>query len=104
MVARREFFAAEHIGDFDVEKFPFNGEDTDWFLRAWESALPMEISEETSLFYRRRKGSLSENSEDTKRGLAGIMMASLRRRRDASGNVRPLPPSLRFPGNLMARP
>jgi len=104
MVARRELFSTDHVGNFDAEQFPFNGEDTDWFLRAWESASPMEISEETTLLYRRRKGSLSNDPEDTKRGFAGLMMASLRRRRDPSGKVRPLPSSLRFPGNLLARP
>lgn len=100
MVARAELFRPERVGGFDAERFPFNGEDTDWFLRAWESGLPLEIVDDTTLFYRRRTGSLTSNADDTKRGFAGLMMTSLRRRRDASGKVRPLPNSLRLPAGL----
>jgi glycosyltransferase involved in cell wall biosynthesis len=103
MLAHRRIFDPDHVGVFDVDRFAFNGEDTDWFLRAWESGLPMEISEDTTLFYRRRPGSLSENADDTKRGFAALMMASLKRRRDVSGRVRPLPNTLRIPQQMTPR-
>jgi len=100
MLARREIFQPDRVGVFDAARFPFNGEDTDWFLRAWESGLPLEIVDDTTIHYRRRGGSLTSNADDTKRGFAGLMMTSLRRRRDPSGRVRPLPNSLRMPTGL----
>jgi glycosyltransferase involved in cell wall biosynthesis len=103
MVCRRELMLRGGNGGFDAERFPFRGEDTDWFFRAWESGRKMEILEQTELHYRRRPGSLTEDAEDTKRSFPGLVMASLRRRRGPDGRVRPLPPTLRLPKDIAAR-
>jgi glycosyltransferase involved in cell wall biosynthesis len=103
MVCRRELMLPGGVGGFDAERFPFRGEDTDWFFRAWESGRKMEIREEAELHYRRRPGSLTENSDDTKRSFPGLVMTSLRRRRGPDGRTRPLPDSLRLPKHIATR-
>ena len=100
MLARRSMFAPTGVGVFDAVKFPYMGEDTDWFLRAWESGRVMDIVEEPTIFYRRRSGSLTHNSSDTKRSFAGLIMTSLARRRSGGGPARPLPATLRIPALL----
>lgn len=97
MVARRALFEPGSVGGFDERAHPYNGEDTDWFLRAWEAGTPMEVLPEPTVHYRRRGGSLSSDTEATKRGLAALMRSSLLRRRRADGRVVPLPPCLRLP-------
>jgi len=100
MLARRSMFAPERVGVFDAARFPYMGEDTDWFLRAWESGRVMDIVEEPTIFYRRRSGSLTHNNADTKRSFAGLIMTSLARRRSGGGPARPLPSTLRIPAML----
>jgi glycosyltransferase involved in cell wall biosynthesis len=103
MVARRRLFStAGGVGGFDVARFPYNGEDTDWFFRAWESGRALEIREEPEIFYRRRPGSLASSSDDTKRAFPSIVMTSLRRRRGPDGRTVPLPDTLRLPAHLPA--
>ena len=100
MLARRALFLPNSVGSFDATRFPFMGEDTDWFLRAWESGRIMDIVEEPTIFYRRRSGSLTHNPADTKRSFAGLVMTSLARRRSGGGPARPLPATLRIPALL----
>jgi len=103
MIARRELFAPDQVGNFDEIRCPFQGEDTDWFLRAWENARRMEILEEPTIFYRRRAGSLTHNPDDTKRGFAGLLMTSIKRRRLPDGKLRPLPDTLKIPVTIRTR-
>lgn len=104
MVCRRELMLpGVGVGNFDAERFPYRGEDTDWFFRAWESGRSMEILENAELHYRRHPGSLTENADDTKRSFPGLVMTSLRRRRRPDGSTRPLPDSLRLPRHIAAR-
>lgn len=97
MVCRREFLGPDAVGGFDAARFPFMGEDTDWFFRAWESGRQMEIREETEIYYRRRAGSLTENVDETLRSFPGLVLTSLKRRRGPDGRSRPLPNTLRMP-------
>jgi glycosyltransferase involved in cell wall biosynthesis len=103
MVCRRELFSSDQLGGFDEARFPFQGEDTDWFLRAWENARRMEILEDVSIFYRRRAGSLTQNPDDTKRGFAGLLLTSIKRRRGPDGKLRPLPDTLKIPVTVRTR-
>lgn len=104
MVARRGLFSLAEggVGGFDAARFPYRGEDTDWFFRAWESGRAIEIREETEILYRRRPGSLTASSDDTKRSFPSLLMTSLRRRRRPDGSTRPLPTTLRLPAHLPA--
>jgi len=102
MVARREIFgtAPEAVGQFDVVHHPFQGEDTNWFLRAWESGQAMEIRDQPEIFYRRRTGSLTANPDDSKRSFPGLILSSLRRRRGPDGQVRRFPDCIHLPTGL----
>lgn len=102
MVARRHLFTASPglVGNFDERNHPFFGEDTNWFLRAWESGQEMEIRSETEIYYRRRAGSLTADPEDSKRSFHGLILGSLRRRRGPNGEVRRFPDCIRLPAGL----
>lgn len=85
-LVRREAFA--RLGLFD-ESMPFEA-DLDWLLRFHEQGLPMEVTGEVALIYRRHAGNLSRGVDVRRTRLPEVLKRSLDRRR-AAGAVNALP-------------
>lgn len=83
---RRSVFA--RLGGFDVKKR--YGEDLDWFLRARESQVPLHLQAVPALVKRCHPLNMTHGKSLAEMGLAGVLHASLARRRKADGVAKPL--------------
>jgi glycosyltransferase involved in cell wall biosynthesis len=82
--------AFDRVGLFD-EQLPYC-EDIDWFLRAWETGIPITLHPEAVQFYRRHLHNITnERALDQSYFIRAVKM-SLDRRRQGNGTARPLPP------------
>lgn len=104
MVCRRGLFTPEQVGGFDETHFAYHGEDTDWFLRAWEGGRSMEVLHNATLHYRRRPGSLTCEPEHNRHSFAALIALSLKRRRARGGKAAPLPSGLKIPSGILHKP
>jgi len=76
-VFRRQIF--ERIGAFNANLR--SSEDVDWFMRAREAGVLIDVLEDVVLFYRRHGGNLTQDRETSHRDLAHALKQSLDRRR-----------------------
>lgn len=88
---RRAVF--EWVGSFD-ESF-FYSDDWDWFLRARELSISMQVYPEVVLYYRRHQNNLTRNPQSKQEQLK-LFSKSLGRRRRHGGKALPLPPWVNF--------
>lgn len=80
----------ERTGLLD-EKLPGGyGEDTDWFMRAWEAEAKIRFQKETTILYRRHATNMT-NGEHAKRDGSFRAIAMSLARRKAAGGARPMP-------------
>lgn len=86
----REVF--DRVGKFDESLR--EGEDVDWFLRAREEGVAIHYAEETTLFYRRRQGSITYGRQHHAETLAKMLKKSLDRRRAAHSASEDLPTNI----------
>lgn len=88
-VFRRPLF--ESVGLLDEGMPGGYGEDTDWFMRAWEAEVPILYQKETTIHYRRHPGGMTNEKARREAGFLRAVKQSLARRR-RNGDFRPLPP------------
>jgi glycosyltransferase involved in cell wall biosynthesis len=79
-VFRRQIF--ERIGTFDASLR--SSEDVDWFMRAREARVMIDVLEDVVLFYRRHGRNLTQDRDTSHRDLAHALKQSLNRRRRSS--------------------
>jgi len=91
---RRSAFA--RVGAFDESLFYCD--DWDWFMRAREANLAMQMYPEVVLYYRRHQNNLTRNPQ-SKQELLKLLGKSLARRRQNGEKVRSLPPWIHFNRN-----
>ena len=82
--------AFDRIGNLDADLLA--SEDMDWYLRAREAGLSMQLLDEVVYTYRLHDSNMTRNKESTERLLLEVIRRSLKRRREASGPSRSLPP------------
>jgi len=92
MVCRREAF--DRVGPLDETMPGGCGEDTDWYMRAWEIEMPILYMKETTILYRQHPGSLTADRAKRQQGFLRAVKQSIARRR-GNGDFRPLPPMYR---------
>jgi glycosyltransferase involved in cell wall biosynthesis len=83
--------ALDAVGLFDETLL--QSEDLDWFLRMRERDVPTARIEDVTLHYRLHGGNLTRGAGPEARNLLLAVKRSLDRRRDATGEVRVLPPA-----------
>lgn len=88
MVCRREAF--DRVGLLDDTMPGGYGEDTDWYMRAWEIELPILYLKDTTILYRQHPASLTADHARRKEGFLRAVKQSIARRR-RNGDFRPLP-------------
>ena len=86
---RRSVFA--RIGGFDEGK-RFS-EDLDWFIRARESQVQVQLLSKPTLIKRCHANNMTHGKSVAEMGLAAVLHASLARRRQDSGAAKPMPHS-----------
>jgi glycosyltransferase involved in cell wall biosynthesis len=79
-VFRRQIF--ERVGAFDASLR--SSEDVDWFMRAREVGVSIDVLEDVVLFYRRHGRNLTQDRDASHRDLAHALKQSLDRRRRSS--------------------
>jgi glycosyltransferase involved in cell wall biosynthesis len=82
--------AFDRIGVFD-ESLRLS-EDVDWFLRAREAALPMQLLAEVTCLYRQHAANLTRGKSTRELRFLSVIKASFERRRRSTDRPRPLPP------------
>lgn len=78
LTVRKSVF--DHVGMFDTTLS--RGEDTDWYLRAEEMGIKFAQSERLSLYYRRRVGSLTDQSATSTSALMDVVRKKISRQRE----------------------
>jgi glycosyltransferase involved in cell wall biosynthesis len=76
-VVHRDVF--NRLGMFDTTLT--HGEDTDWFLRAFEAGVSIVNSERVSLYYRRRTGSLTDRENSSTLTLFSVLKKTIDRKK-----------------------
>jgi glycosyltransferase involved in cell wall biosynthesis len=82
--------AFDRVGVFD-ESLRLS-EDVDWFLRAREAALPMQLLAEVTCLYRQHAANLTRGKSTRELRFLSVIKASFERRRRSTDRPRPLPP------------
>jgi glycosyltransferase involved in cell wall biosynthesis len=88
LLARRSLF--DRIGNFDTGRWYSDA--TEWFIRAQEAGVPMEVVDQVLTYHRMHRSNLTRRYEDASRAeFLGLVRETLRRRRGgkASGVVQP---------------
>jgi len=81
--------AFERVGYFD-DALRY-GEDTDWFMRARESGVPILVQEDVVLRYRRHENNMTHGWNIKERRVMDVLKRSLDRRRRRGGAAESLP-------------
>jgi len=87
-IIRREVF--NKVGTFD-ESLRF-GDDWDWYMRAREMGISIQVTNDVVLFYRRHDTNLTNQLEENNRGTVQVLRRSLERRRMRHDVASSLPP------------